>query len=740
MAPEQINSAPPSPRMDIYALGIMLYEMLAGKHPYPSKTVLEMLNNHLNTPLPALGNFPAALNGVLLRAASKDPAARQPNAMQLFVDFRAAFTGQRVSIHEIGVKPVIVNPYKGLRAFTEADASVFFGRERLVMQLISRLQEDHPLRNFLAVVGPSGSGKSSVVSAGLVPALRRGVTPEPAHAPLDDMTVTWQPVVLAKTSVRGGRELVLQIVPGSHPLQSLQAGLLSIASQPLGDIMTQLANDPESLLKALREIGGTTLLVIDQFEEVFTLTESERERSQFLDLLRTAVTAADSPLRLIITLRADFTDRPLHYVEFGALMRQRTEFVLPLSAGELERAIAEPARRVGLDVDPDLIATIVHDVQDELGALPLLQYALTEAFDRRTGNSISLAAYEASGGVFGALARRAQEVYDALDAAQKGIARHIFLRLVTLGEGVRDTRRRVRQSELLKLAGDVQLVLDAFSKYRLIAFDVDPVTREPMVELAHEALLRAWVLLQEWLDASRSDIRMHRWLVAAVGEWEKSGRDQSYLLSGTRLAQYEDWRATAGFMLTDEELRYLDDSSAQRRAQEAAELARQAREQRNAVEMQSLALTANSRQTGLQNLPDIALALCVAANVIPSPPDQSAQLLFEVAPMPGTRKVFAGHKDTVWHVSVSPSERYALSGSGGFSPASNFYKKMPTYLPLNTRSAQFSDNTGAFVGAGHRRGGSCIHRTHQHRHRRGFQRGRELRHFRFGRRHDSHLG
>jgi hypothetical protein len=134
-----------------------------------------------------------------------------------------------------------------------------------------------------------------------------------------------------------------------------------------------------------------------------------------------------------------------------------------------------------------------------------------------------------------------------------------------------------------------------------------------MVELAHEALLREWNSLQEWLDAGRNDVRMHRWLVAAVAEWEKSGRDQSYLLSGTRLAQYEDWRSTAGLLLTREERRFLDDSSAQRRAQEQAELERQAREQRKVVEMQSLALTAISRQTSLQNLPDIALALCGAA-------------------------------------------------------------------------------------------------------------------------------
>jgi WD40 repeat protein/serine/threonine protein kinase len=700
ISPEQILEGDPSPKMDIYSLGIMLYELVGGKHPFESQTPLEKLRSHVRTPLPTLQNVPTPLNSVILHATEKNPDSRIGSVMQLFVELQAAIKGERSSTIELAIRSIIINPYKGLRAFTEADSAVFFGRERLVRQLLARLQENHPLRNFLAVVGPSGSGKSSVVSAGLVPVLRNGApTADEVETVLipSDEAMAYLAAPAGAEIPRPENELIVQIVPGSQPLQNLVAGLLSIASQPLPDLSARLGGDPTALLGALREIGGRTLLVIDQFEEVFTMAEPEQDRLQFLELLRTAVIASDSPLRLIITLRADFTDRPLHY-EFGALMRQRTEFVLPLSAGELERAIAEPARQVGLEVDPELIATIVHDVKGELGALPLLQYALTEAFDRRTGQTISLAAYESSGGVYGALARRAQEVYDGLDETGKGIARHVFLRLVTLGEGVRDTRRRVRQSELLKLSGaaqsvDVQSVLDAFSKYRLIAFDVDMSTREPIVELAHEALLHAWALLREWLDASRVDIRLHRWLVAAVAEWEQSGRDQSYLLSGTRLAQYEDWRATAGFLLTGEELSYLNDSTARRRAQEEAELARQSREQRKALEMQSLALTANSRQTGLQHLPDLALALGVAANLIPSPPDQSAQLLFELAPMPGTRTVFGGHKDTVWTVAVSPDERYALSGSGGFSPASNFYQKMPTYLPLNTRSAPYSDNS-----------------------------------------------
>ena len=692
IAPEALLEGPANPRIDIYSLGMILYEMVGGRHPFKSQTARETLKAQLSKSLPPIDDASLEVNDVLRRAVSREPLERQGTALELFLEFRTAVHGRVISTHHFDDKAQVVNPYRGLRAFTEADASVFFGRERLIGQLLARLKEDHPLRNFLAVIGPSGSGKSSVVLAGLVPALRRGGTLEHAAEKAEAIEMT-RTVDLSDSQPQPRSDLIIQMVPGNHPLRNLAVGLLSIASQALPDLSPELENDPAALLNALRTIGETTLLVVDQFEEVFTLTETERERGQFLELLRVALTAPDSPLRVVITLRADFTDRPLQYVDFGTLMRDRTEFVLPLSPGELERAIVEPARQVGLQLESELVATIVNDVRNELGALPLMQYALTEAFDRRTGKTIGVAAYQASGGVFGALARRAQEVYDSLSPEWRDLARQIFLRLVTLGEGVRDTRRRVRQSELLKLGGDVEPVLEAFSKYRLIAFDVDPVTREPMVELAHEALLHAWGVLREWLDASRTDIRMHRWLTAAAAEWEKSGRDETYLLSGTRLAQYEEWRSTAAFLLIGDELLFLEASTARQRAQQQAELERQAREQRKGVELQSLALTANSRQMGLQAQPDLALALGVAANRIPSPPDQAVQLLSEIAPMPGTRRVFAGHQDTVWHAAVSPDQREALSASGGFSPASNFYNKMPTYLPLNTRSAPFSDNT-----------------------------------------------
>jgi hypothetical protein len=202
-----------------------------------------------------------------------------------------------------------------------------------------------------------------------------------------------------------------------------------------------------------------------------------------------------SPLRVVITLRADFTDRPLLYPAFGDLLRRRIEFVLPMSADELNQAITAPAEQVGAHLAPELLAALVKDVYDEPGILPLLQYALTEAFERRDEQTLTLAGYRAVGGVLGALAQRADEVYSRLEGPQpQAIARQVFLRLVTLGEGVEDTRRRARLSELVAVAdsalsgvsgaGLLQTVLDTFGKARLLTFDRDPLTREPTVEVA----------------------------------------------------------------------------------------------------------------------------------------------------------------------------------------------------------------------------------------------------------------
>ena len=284
-------------------------------------------------------------------------------------------------------------------------------------------------------------------------------------------------------------------------------------------------------------------------------------------------------------------------------MEARSAIVLPLTADELEQAIRTPAERVGAVLEKGLVGAISADVAEQPGALPLLQYALTELFERREGRMLTLEAYQSIGGVLGALGRRAEEVYFFLEQESKDIARQLFLRLVTLGEGAEDTRRRVLRTELEGLinhqeAGDkeqgiedrgkgavfntqqstISHAIDSFWAARLLTFDRDPVTREPTVEVAHEALLQEWRRLREWLDESRADIRMQRVLGNAAAEWQEAERDTGFLLRGSRLDQFEAWAAGTDLALTVDEQAFMDASLAEREEREAAEAERQARE------------------------------------------------------------------------------------------------------------------------------------------------------------------
>jgi WD40 repeat protein len=573
MAPEQIKQDPVTPQTDIYLLGVLLYELLTGQPPFAGATPTDILYQHLYEPLPLLRvqrpDLPGALDAVLQQATQKAASARYPDALSLLADFAAA---SGVAAEPRALAPPVVpaavvaleepaNPYKGLRAFQEADTSDFFGRDALVGRLLARLGERAVAGRFLAVVGPSGSGKSSVVRAGLLPNLRQGSVPGSA------------------------RWFVTEFVPGPHPLEELEAALLRVAVNPPASLLEQLQWDTRGLSRAVKRVLPTDdrtelVLLIDQFEEVFTLVEDERLRAHLLNSLALAVADPRSRLRVVLTLRADFYDRPLLYADLGELMRRGTELVLPLTARELEQAIVRPAAQTGVTLEPILLATMIKDVGDQPGALPLLQYALTELFEHREGRQMTLAGYQASGGILGALGRRADEIYRTFTPAEQELVRQVFLRLVTLGEGVEDTRRRVRQSELTGLgrAEALAAVLEGFGQYRLLTFDRDPITREPTVEVAHEALLRTWGRVREWLDGSRADLRVQRQLAAAAAEWARAAQEASYLARGTRLVQFEALAATGDVALTDEERTYLTASVAARERQTAAEHERQARE------------------------------------------------------------------------------------------------------------------------------------------------------------------
>jgi WD40 repeat protein/class 3 adenylate cyclase len=464
--------------------------------------------------------------------------------------FRRALGSRAAGLTPAVPGTIVPNPYKGLRAFEEGDAPDFFGREELVEELMKRVQQTR----FLAVVGPSGSGKSSVVRAGLIPALRRGAIPGSEGWRIADM------------------------FPGAHPLDGLEAALLRAAPDPPASLMDQLERDEQGLQRAVLRLlpsdGSELVLVIDQFEEVFTLVEDEAARTHFLGNLEAAATDPRSRLRVVVTLRADFYDRPLLYRGFAELFKSRVEAVIPLSAEELERAISGPAKRVDVSLEPGLVAAMLADVAEEPGALPLMEYALTELFERRDGRVLSLEAYREIGGVSGALGRRAEELYGELDDQGTEAARQLFLRLVALGEGTEDTRRRVPRAEVASLDVDQQAmatVLDTFGASRQLSFDRDARTGAPTIELAHEAMLTAWPRLHRWIDAAREDLRTERRVAASTREWVEADRDRSFLLGGSRLEQAESWREGSKIALTPEEREYLDASRVDEDARHAHE-------------------------------------------------------------------------------------------------------------------------------------------------------------------------
>jgi WD40 repeat protein len=573
MSPEQFRSLTVSPQSDIYCLGILLYELLTGAQPFSGPTPIDLIQQHINAPMPLLAahhsGLPEQLDRVIMRATAKNPEDRYTDALAFYKEFRQAVGGA------LDIPPILAyrpeddtdfkpaNPFKGLRAFSEADAENFFGRETLVQQLLARLGEGGDLKRFLAVIGPSGSGKSSVVRAGLVPALRRGGLPGSEN---------W---------------FVVDMLPGRHPFEELEASLLRIAVNPPEHLLSQLKDGNRGLLRTVRRIlpadeSVELVLVIDQFEEVFTLVEDEAERALLLESLATAVLDERSRLRVVITLRADFTDRPLRYVDFGELVNHRFEFILPLTPDELERAVVNPAQRVGLKLEQGLVSTIIHDVGNQPGALPLLQYALSELFERREGRLLTAKAYQEIGGVLGALGRSAENIHASLNEAEQSAARQLFLRLVTLGEGTEDTRRRVMREEIETLQGSYQAVMhkviDIFGKARLLSFSRDPFTRSPTIEVAHEAIIREWARLRAWLEENRTLIRMQRQLSNAVSEWAAAGRDESFLLTGTKLAQYEGWTENSAVALTQQEFDFLTAGRAARDRREAEEELRQQRE------------------------------------------------------------------------------------------------------------------------------------------------------------------
>ncbi|MBP2324715.1 WD40 repeat protein [Kibdelosporangium banguiense] len=426
---------------------------------------------------------------------------------------------------------VAAAPYLGLATFRQEDANRFHGRGRLIEELCSRIERDP----FLAVFGASGIGKSSLLRAGLLPAIGRGDVAGGEH---------W-PVILC--------------TPGRRPIEQLAIQLANLNGISAVPVATQLAAEPGSVgvlvkqMLATRPEQARLVIVVDQFEEIFTLCPDEQERTRFIDCLLAVAEGCDGQARIVLGARADFYARCARYPGLVAALRDRQVLVGPMEADDLRCVIREPAVSAGLTVEKALVETIVADARGEPGALPLISHALLETWKRRSGDMVTLAGYQRTGGVHGAIAQTADRVYDEFDSERQRIVRNIVLRLTALGEGTEDTRRRVTRTELLSGSDSpaVATVLARLTAARLVTVGKDTV------EVAHEALIRSWPRLQAWLVEDRESLAAHRRLTETVIEWERHGRDEGLLYRGAQLAA---WQIRPQDSLNDAERTFLADS------------------------------------------------------------------------------------------------------------------------------------------------------------------------------------
>ncbi|MEO8391734.1 MAG: protein kinase [Chloroflexota bacterium] len=692
-SPEQIMHKPVTAQTDIYNLGMMIYELLTGDVPFAAEDEATILYRQLHESVPFVEreNIPSAVSEVIWRATAKKPDERFSDAIMLAEAFRQALglekrnpargiisatpSVSRDTLPSIATRLLFpsgeINPYKGLQAFSEADETDFFGREEQLARLEERLRLMATRSKFLAIIGPSGSGKSSLVQAGLIPRLRRGVITK------------FEQVFIA------------EIHPGDEPFNALERALLQMSPKILPDISVQLRDGEDGLVHVLEQIlpdaATQFVLVIDQFEEIFTQVKHEEERKLFFDILVQTLGKPSSRFHLIITLRADFYDRPLMYEALGELLRNNTEVVLPLTLDGLQQAIVEPAKRAGIHLEQGLLSSIIEDVHRQPSALPLLQHALTELYNRRDGTLLTQSAYRESGGVVGALAGRAEEIFLQLDYQGREAARQIFLNLIVPGDGSTHTSRRVFRAELMTFVvgkSAIDAVLNAFGNYRLLTFDHDPTTRSPTVQIAHEALIQAWTRLGEWIDANQQELRLQQNLRVAAHDWLHAQREASFLATGARLAQFEMLRENSKLILNEDEKQYLKASIALRHQATnrlrliiavlaifsilALMLAAFALDQqRTAVTERDRAnqevLVSRSRELAVsaltnQTQTDLSLLLSVEAFRSADTFEARNSLLTALQTQPHLATFFHGHTDGVRTVAFSPDGRLLASG------------------------------------------------------------------------------
>lgn len=483
-------------------------------------------------------------------------------------------------------------PYRGLEVFEPEDADWFFGRERLTCTLVRELTGRYHRGGPLVVIGVSGSGKSSLLRAGLIPALRRG-----------------------DLDLRGSQDWPsLLLTPCDHPLKELATQLATKIGAKPADVERMLRADPRAIAGLARqacgaheavsttsesaaascEPGSRLIVVVDQFEEVFTSCRDEAQRSTFIAALTAAAGSCDMPADpasdqpappaalVVLGLRADFYPQALRHAALLPAL-QVPMVVGPMIEGELRDAIVKPAEKAGIDIEDGLVELLLRDLspglgadgqnnrqecQDppahEAGALPLLSHALDVTWRRMQRGRMTVAEYKAGGGIRGALKQTAQEAFDGLTAEQQQTARQLFLRLIHIADDTADTRRRVKLVELRDSSGNTRsdelaVVLNQFVDRRLITVSRDHV------EIAHDSLLSAWPLLRELINTDRTQQVIVRRLIEDAKVWDDKGRDPSRLYRGNQLTLAEQAGSAGPIALPQIARNFLKASVAARR-------------------------------------------------------------------------------------------------------------------------------------------------------------------------------
>jgi hypothetical protein len=533
-APEELALAPLGGRHTAFT-GELIGLLTRGDPDGPKLLTLRHAYQYLTRMLPARG-FPKphrrASEWIDDLVLAPNPAYRPPGAASLEPDAAAPASD--------------VCPYPGLAAFRAEDTRWFFGRERVTTELMGRLAACLDQAHPLVLVGASGSGKSSLLRAGLLPALSAGTLLVPGSR-------TWPQLVFS---------------PTSDPVGELAAQVARLGGVDPGVMRSELVADPEGFATTIRralaawagggEISGArVVLVVDQFEETFLRCTEDHDRQVFIRAVCAAAgdgaSGSEPPALVVLGMRADLYDRCTAYPELLPALQDGQVVLGPMRLAELRAAIERPAYAAGLTLEPELVETLLHELDTgngsanaganaaapyDPGALPLLSHALQGTWEHREDRTLTVAGYQATGGIRGAVAATAEATFQGFDPAEQQAARRLLLRMVQIGDGVPDTRLRADRNTLIEHSPDsaaASTVFDAFAHARLITADEDAA------EITHEALLRAWPRLRGWIDADRAGLYIHQQLTDAAQRWDRNGRPASALYRETALAVAQDW-------------------------------------------------------------------------------------------------------------------------------------------------------------------------------------------------------